>query len=678
MPTWLQSLIPSFTEPSILWGLFLVPLPIIIHLINQHRHRTMHWGAMMFLLQAKRMTRGMAKLRHWLIMLARMLAIAGLVFAISRPQASGFLGRVFGGAPETTIVLLDRSASMEQQDLETGISKRSAAITKLTEVLTKTSQGTNLILIESTRNTPEEVGSPAVLADMVNTAPSSTAADIPGMLQKAVDYMTANETGRTDIWVCSDLRANDWDADGGRWEALRSSIAEKSGVKVFLLTYPDTAPDNISVTVSNVHRRQINNAAELVMDIHLRRDTQDAGDPIKVPLQFVIDGARSSHEVEMSGPEYDERGYVMSIDTQMRSGYGRIELPGDSNMQDNVFHFVYSEPPLHQTVIVSDDKEAQELLALAAGTPSVNTIEYRANVYTSNRVDEIPWDETAMILWQAPIPDGLAAKQLQNFVKAGKTVVFFPPDTVGGNEIFSASWGNWETAENKQPIRIAGWRSESDLLGRTQGGDSLPVGELQTFQYCSLKGDEFSELASLDGGDVLLARSTVTQAGGVYFMSTLPKSSHSTLSTNGVVLYVMLQRALSAGAASLGQARQAGAGLESEALFAGAANPKGWAAADETTTATVSERAVHSGAWRNEDRLLALNRPEKEDHAAVLPADKLDAILDGVDYQRIDDSAENEKSLISDLWRMFLVIMAVALILEALLCLPEKRLAKAE
>ena len=36
----------------------LAALPIIIHLINQRRFQTVHWGAMMFLFNARRMSRG--------------------------------------------------------------------------------------------------------------------------------------------------------------------------------------------------------------------------------------------------------------------------------------------------------------------------------------------------------------------------------------------------------------------------------------------------------------------------------------------------------------------------------------------------------------------------------------------------------------------------------------------
>src|SRR5271163_923372 len=106
----------SFLQPWMLLGLPLVALPILLHLINQLRYQTVRWGAMMFLLAAQRMSRGYARLRQWLILLFRMLAVAGLIFAVGRPLASGVLGLAGGGRADTTIVLLDCSPSMQQID----------------------------------------------------------------------------------------------------------------------------------------------------------------------------------------------------------------------------------------------------------------------------------------------------------------------------------------------------------------------------------------------------------------------------------------------------------------------------------------------------------------------------------------------------------------------------------
>ena len=43
----------------------------------------------------------------------------------------------------------------------------------------------------------------------------------------------------------------------------------------------------------------------------------------------------------------------------------------------------------------------------------------------------------------------------------------------------------------------------------------------------------------------------------------------------------------------------------------------------------------------------------------------------GLDFSRVDDRAGSIQALIQEIWRLFLVAMMVALIVEACLCLPK-------
>ena len=54
----------TFLQSFILWGLPLLLLPIIIHLVNRMRHRTVPWAAMRFLLKATQSSTSHAKLRQ--------------------------------------------------------------------------------------------------------------------------------------------------------------------------------------------------------------------------------------------------------------------------------------------------------------------------------------------------------------------------------------------------------------------------------------------------------------------------------------------------------------------------------------------------------------------------------------------------------------------------------------
>ncbi len=310
----------SFMQPLMLFALPLIALPIIIHLINQLRYQTVRWGAMMFLLAAQRMSRGYARLRQWLILLLRMLAIAGLIFAVGRPLASGLLGLAAGSKADTTIVLLDCSPSMQQIEGGAGMSKLEAGRRQIAGALA-TLGSSRWVLIDSATNQPRELPSPNALLDDSCAKPTGAEADLPTMLEAARTYIRTNHTGRTEIWICSDLRENDWHADSGRWRTLRESFMELAqGVRFHLLAYPQTATGNTAVRVTGVRRQQSGDRTELLVSLVLSREGQ-ADDKTTIPVQFQIEGAVRV-ERRNDGTAIRVEGLPHRLGTKARAGLG--------------------------------------------------------------------------------------------------------------------------------------------------------------------------------------------------------------------------------------------------------------------------------------------------------------------------------------------------------------------
>src|SRR5262249_37680388 len=107
------------------------------------------------------------------------------------------------------------------------------------------------VLIESTSNVAQEIESPEALLKLAAAEPAGTSADLPAMLEAARTYIRDNRSGRTEVWICSDLRQNDWDADGVRWQALRDAFLDlPQGARIHLLAYPEVAGGNVAVRVT--------------------------------------------------------------------------------------------------------------------------------------------------------------------------------------------------------------------------------------------------------------------------------------------------------------------------------------------------------------------------------------------------------------------------------------------
>src|SRR5262249_46769173 len=154
-----------------------------------------------------------------------------------------------------------------------------------------------------------------------------------------------------------------------------------------------------------------------------------------------------------------------------------------------------------------------------------------------------------------------------------------------------------------------------------------------------------------------------TDRGGVYFCATTPELGDSSLASNGVVLYVFVQRLLATGAAALGQTRQLVAG------DAAAEQPTTWRQLAGPPDPTSTEYVHHAGVYAAGEKLLAVNRSPAEDQAAVLADDRVAELFRGLNFVRVDDRAGSLVGLIQEIWRPFLVAMLFAMLVEAGLCL---------
>jgi hypothetical protein len=652
----------SFLQPWLLWALPLAALPVIIHLINQRRFQNVEWGAMRFLLEANRMSRGYARIRQWLILAARVLVVAGLIFAITRPLARGWLGRAGGGKTDLTLILLDRSASMTSQGAGSGTSKLETGVRQLAQAL-GVLDSARWVLIDSLTLKPQSLDSPASLPRVAQSAAASASADMPALLQAAHDYVRDNRPGQTEAWIVSDLRAHDWNAASGQWKSLRDGFQEFSqGIRFHLLAYPDAAPGNASVRVSEVRQEPTAEEAALLVSLEVHRAGGEGN--ATLPVGIEIDGARIEAPVEFVGEIAELKDYPIPLPPGREEGWGRVSIPVDADPADNEFYFAFAKAPPRRTLVVADDPLAVQAIKLAAAISPDGSTTAETTEATREQLNSQAWEELALVVWQATLPQGDERALLEAFLDRGGSILFLPPRQPDAETFAGVRWEQWH--EPSEPAEIDAWRGDQDLLARAASGAALPVGDLAIRRFCALQG-EATPLASLTDGAALLARAP-TKKGAAYFLGTTTAAADSSLASNGVALYALVQRAIAAGAAQLASARQVDAGeRDGEAID--------WQRIAGGESALSTEYPYHAGVYRVGERTLAVNRSAGEDKPAVLDDERLQGLFAGLEFDRVDDRAGSLTSLAREIWRVFLGVMLVALVVEAGLSLPRRRIA---
>jgi len=75
----------EFLHPAILWGLLALIIPIIIHLFYFRRYKKVYFSNVKFLKEIKQETSSRNKLKNFLILLSRLLALGALILAFAQP-----------------------------------------------------------------------------------------------------------------------------------------------------------------------------------------------------------------------------------------------------------------------------------------------------------------------------------------------------------------------------------------------------------------------------------------------------------------------------------------------------------------------------------------------------------------------------------------------------------------
>src|SRR5919108_4062054 len=100
----------SFIHVGMLAAAGAVAIPILIHLLFRQRVRNVSIGSVRFLRHVVREHRRRRRVRQWLLLALRSLAVLLLVLLFARPYWNERRG---DGVDEEVIVLVDRSASMQ-------------------------------------------------------------------------------------------------------------------------------------------------------------------------------------------------------------------------------------------------------------------------------------------------------------------------------------------------------------------------------------------------------------------------------------------------------------------------------------------------------------------------------------------------------------------------------------
>ena len=111
----------QFKHPEILWFLFLLAIPILVHLFQLRRFQKQYFTNVRFLKELSMQTRKSSKIKKWLLLAARLLLLACLIIAFAQPF---FKAADSENKGNEMVILLDNSYSMQAKGTKGELLKR--------------------------------------------------------------------------------------------------------------------------------------------------------------------------------------------------------------------------------------------------------------------------------------------------------------------------------------------------------------------------------------------------------------------------------------------------------------------------------------------------------------------------------------------------------------------------
>lgn len=434
----------TFLNPFLLVGLAAAAIPIIIHLLNLRKLKTIEFSSLQFLKELQKTKMRRVKIRQILLLILRTLLIILIVLTFARPAVRGSLGSIGARAKSTLVILLDDSPSMAVRD-EHGV-LFNQAIAATTGLLSLVKEGDELYFMRLSEVRHKDVyaaSSPSsIMSILGKLSPSLETATFRDAVGAAAKVLAESKNFNQEVYLITDAQRTQFLA-----AATDSSDLFDDKVKLFLIEtgIEGKQRDNVGIESVTFKTQIISRNKPVDMQAVVR----NLGDtPMRNSLMSAyVDNARvlqQSLDIAAGGSQI-----VDFTITPKRRGMirGYVQLEDDALEADNKRSFVFNVPERINVLMIGGRPQDTRLayLALTLGGDSS-----MAGLFTTTQATQAQLSSLDINKFDVLIFCGVKeftpteADRLAQFVSSGGGVMMFPDDEsnmVNWNETILARLG---------------------------------------------------------------------------------------------------------------------------------------------------------------------------------------------------------------------------------------------
>jgi hypothetical protein len=497
-----------FANPGFLWALSLLIVPIIIHLFKFRRYKQVYFPNIKFLKKLSEEQQSKRRLKDILILLSRLIVLAGLVFAFSQPYLGNKGQSAIGNAVS---VYVDNSYSMENET-EQGVLIDQAR--KKAEELALAFQPSDRFQLITNDLEPRHqrwVDRRAFLEFLYEVELSPRVVKLSEIQLRQQDLQLKNDGYKPWVFVISDFQKTSADINNVntnetntfRLIPLYSSFRQN----LFIDTVWFESPI-----------RQTGIAEKLNFSVINQSDK----DLDEIPVRFEINGQLKTM-ANISVKAYGKKDTLIHFTANEKPGYqnARLMLNDHPIVFDDDYFFSYELKNEIKVTEVFKNEDSEENYSVLFND---SLFRYLRLPVTQINFKILGASDLIILNGLYNLSSGLASF-LNNWVNEGGNLLVSPGTEINLNDynsFLSVYGAAFDLLPDTQTVRVTGIEIRDDLFDgvfkEVPKGNALPdIKQHYSIQWPNL---DIKKLIALPGDDYLLA--TKKQGEGKIYLFTVP------------------------------------------------------------------------------------------------------------------------------------------------------------
>ncbi len=524
----------NFLFPTFLIGLAAIAIPIIIHLFNFRKYKKVYFTNVQFLKELKQESDSKSKLKEWLILAMRILAISCLVFAFAQPFIPGKVKTIQG--EKAISIYIDNSFSMESTNKKGTLLENSKTLA--TEIVNTFNASDKFQLLTNDFEGKHQrfISKEEFVEQLNDVKISSATKSISDVIKRQQDFLQNSSAKNKRIFLLSDFQKN-------------TSVISKTDIdtNIAISCIPIASSEVNNVYIDSVWFETPVQQYETQQIIHAIVTNKSNKGIENGSLKLYINDAQVSL-ASFNVSAGNKKDVSISFTVKVKGiNKGVLKIEDYPITYDDNFFFSFNAQTTIKALVINgkDTKTASNFKSLMQND---SLFVYKENSDAS--IDYSVFSKTNIIVLNElnTITSGLTS-ELQKFVNAGGSVVIFPnkkSDIISYNTAF-------QTLLLPQIIKLDTTNIKTQSINFEQGlyegvfdkidqRMDLPK-VFEHFEFTKTTNNNSQGLVLLQNGQFLISLNTLGN-GKVYVFSIPSDETSSNLLKHALFVPTLIKMAI--------------------------------------------------------------------------------------------------------------------------------------